>query len=97
MAGVWHLRDLQDQEITDILENDDDEVSGGDSDSDEEDQIDERKEDSDSEESALSSDDKDDIPLSQRIDFLGRRKNNKWHLKEPMQSVRTRRFNPLNP
>jgi hypothetical protein len=30
MAGVWHLRDLQDQEITDILENDDDEVLGGD-------------------------------------------------------------------
>ena len=65
-AGVWHLRDLQDQEITDILENDDGEVLGDDSDSDEEDQIEERKEDSDSEESALSSDDKDDIPLSQR-------------------------------
>jgi len=93
MAGVWHLRDLQDQEITDILENGDDEVLGGDSDSDEEDQVEGRKEDSDSEESALSSDDEDDIPLSQRIDLLGRRKNYKWHLKEPMQSVRTRRCN----
>ena len=72
IAGVWHLRDLQDQEITDILENDNDEVLGGDSDSDEEDQIEERKQDSDSKESVLSSDDKDDIPLSQRIDLLGR-------------------------
>jgi hypothetical protein len=91
MAGVWHLTDLQDQEITDILENDDDEVLGGDSDGDEEDQIEERKEDS--EESALSSDDEDDIPLSQQIDLLGRCKNYKWHLKEPMQSVMTRRCN----
>jgi hypothetical protein len=95
MAGEWHLRDLQDQEITDILENDDGEVLGGDSDSDEEDQIEERKEDSDSEESALSSDDEDDIPLSQRTDLLGRRTNYKWHLKEPMQSVRTRRCNTV--
>jgi len=94
-AGVWHLRDLQDREITDILENDDGEVLGGDSDSDEEDQIEERKEDSDSEESALSSDDEDDIPLSQRTDLLGRRKNYKWHLKEPMQSVRIRRCNTV--
>jgi len=82
---------LQDQEISDILKNDDDEVLDGDSDSDEEDQVEERKEDSGSEESALSSDDEDDITLSQRIDLLGRRKNYKWHLKEPMQSVRTRR------
>jgi hypothetical protein len=93
MAGVWHLRDLQDQEITDILENDNDEVLGGDSNSDEEDQIEERKKYS--EESALSSDDEDDIPLSQRIDLLRRRKNYKWHLKDPMQSVRTRRCNIL--
>jgi hypothetical protein len=92
MAGEWHLRDLQDKEITDILENDNVEVLGDDSDSDEENQIEERKEDSDSEESALSSDNEDDIPLSQRTD-LGQRKNYKWHLKEPMQSVRTRRCN----
>jgi hypothetical protein len=93
MAGVWHLRDLQDQKITDILENDDDEVLGGGSDSDEEGQIEERKGVSDSEESGLSNDDEDDIPLSQRIDLLGRRKNYKWRLKEPMQSVSTRRCN----
>jgi len=54
-----------------------------------------KEKDSDSEESALSSDD-DDIPLSQRND-LGRRKNYKWHLKEPMQSVRTRKCNTCTP
>ena len=73
MAGVWHFRDLQNQEITDILENDDDEVLGGDSD---ERTRSKKEKDSDSEESALSSDD-DDIPLSQRNDLLGRRKNYK--------------------